>query len=46
MLTDGIESAISPALAGGGAAQTMADRIFAQHGKGTDDALALVVRYR
>ena len=46
MITDGIESAISPALAGGGAAQTMADRIFAMHGKGTDDALAVVVRYR
>jgi negative regulator of sigma-B (phosphoserine phosphatase) len=46
MITDGIESAISPALAGGGAAQTLADRIFAMHGKGTDDALAVVVRYR
>jgi phosphoserine phosphatase RsbX len=46
MITDGIESAISPALAGGGAAQTLADRIFAMHGKGTDDALAVVIRYR
>jgi phosphoserine phosphatase RsbX len=46
MITDGIESAISPALAGAGAAQTLAERIFAMHGKGTDDALALVVRYR
>jgi len=46
MITDGIEAAISPALAGGGAAQTMADRIFEMHGKGTDDALAVVVRYR
>jgi phosphoserine phosphatase RsbX len=46
MITDGIESAISPALSGGGAAQTMADRIFGLHGKGTDDALAVVVRYR
>ena len=46
MITDGIESAISPGLAGGGAAQTMADRIFAMHGKGTDDALVVVVRYR
>ncbi|MBE2320297.1 SpoIIE family protein phosphatase [Solirubrobacter sp. CPCC 204708] len=46
MITDGIESAISPALAGGGAAQTLADRIFDQHGKGTDDALTVVVRYR
>ena len=46
MITDGIDAAISPALAGGGTAQTMADRIFAMHGKGTDDALAVVVRYR
>jgi len=46
MITDGVESAISPALAGGGAAQTLADRIFAMHGKGTDDALVVVVRYR
>jgi len=46
MITDGIESAISPSLAGGGAAQTMADRIFAMHGKGSDDALAIVIRYR
>jgi len=46
MITDGIESAISSALEGGGAAQAMADRIFAMHGKGNDDALAVVVRYR
>jgi negative regulator of sigma-B (phosphoserine phosphatase) len=46
MITDGIEAAISPALASGGAAQTLADRILASHGKGTDDALAVVVRYR
>jgi negative regulator of sigma-B (phosphoserine phosphatase) len=46
MITDGIDGAISPALAGGGAAQTMAQRIFEMHGKGTDDALAVVVRYR
>jgi negative regulator of sigma-B (phosphoserine phosphatase) len=46
MITDGIESAISPALAGGGGAQALAERIFARHGKGTDDALAVVVRYR
>jgi phosphoserine phosphatase RsbX len=45
MLTDGIEGAISPALAGGGAAQALADRIFTMCAKGTDDALALVVRY-
>lgn len=46
MITDGIESAISPALAGSGGAQALADRIFAMHGKGTDDALTVVVRYR
>ena len=46
MITDGIDNAISPGLAGGGAAQTMADRIFAMHGRGSDDALVVVVRYR
>jgi len=46
MITDGIDGAISPALAGGGAAQAMADRIFAMHAKGSDDALVVVVRYR
>ena len=46
MITDGIEAAISSALAAGGAAQALADRILASHGKGTDDALAAVVRYR
>ena len=46
MITDGIEQAISPALAAGGAAQAVAERILAEHGKGSDDALAVVVRYR
>jgi negative regulator of sigma-B (phosphoserine phosphatase) len=46
MITDGIEGAISPALAGGGAAQALADRIFTEHARGNDDALAVVVRYR
>ncbi|HWK27685.1 MAG TPA: SpoIIE family protein phosphatase [Solirubrobacter sp.] len=46
MTTDGVEDAISPALAGGGSAQTLADRILTAHGRGSDDALALVVRYR
>jgi negative regulator of sigma-B (phosphoserine phosphatase) len=46
MITDGIDGAISPALAGGGAAQALASRILEQHGKGTDDALAVVLRYR
>jgi hypothetical protein len=26
-------------------AQELADRVLARHGKGTDDALAVVVRY-
>src|SRR3954447_17314483 len=46
MLTDSIEGAISPALSGRGATQALADRIFAEHAKGTDDALVVVVRYR
>ena len=46
MITDGIDGAISPALAGGGAAQALADRILERHGKGSDDALAVVVRHR
>jgi negative regulator of sigma-B (phosphoserine phosphatase) len=46
MITDGIDGAISPALASGGAAQAVASRILEQHGKGTDDALAVVLRYR
>jgi len=46
MITDGIDGAISPALAGGGAAQALADRILVRHGKGSDDALAVVVRHR
>jgi negative regulator of sigma-B (phosphoserine phosphatase) len=46
MITDGIEAAISSSLAGRGAAQALADRIFAEHARGNDDALAVVVRYR
>jgi negative regulator of sigma-B (phosphoserine phosphatase) len=46
MITDGIDSAISPALNGAGAAQALAERILDRHGKGNDDALAVVVRYR
>jgi phosphoserine phosphatase RsbX len=46
MLTDGVDGAISPALAGGGAAQALASRILDTHGKGTDDALVVVIRYR
>jgi negative regulator of sigma-B (phosphoserine phosphatase) len=46
MITDGIDAAISPALAGGGSAQALASRILDIHGKGSDDALAMVIRYR
>jgi negative regulator of sigma-B (phosphoserine phosphatase) len=43
--TDGIEADYSASLAAGVPAQALAERIFAQHGKGTDDALAVVVRF-
>jgi negative regulator of sigma-B (phosphoserine phosphatase) len=46
MITDGIDGAISPALTGGGTAQALANRILDLHGKGTDDSLAVVLRYR
>jgi phosphoserine phosphatase RsbX len=46
MITDGIDAAISPALGGGGSAQALASRILDTHGKGSDDALAVVIRYR
>jgi negative regulator of sigma-B (phosphoserine phosphatase) len=45
MVTDGIDPGFAAALDGGGAAQTVAERIFSAHGKGTDDALVIVVRY-
>ena len=37
--------AISRAIAAGGSAQAIADRILAAHGKPSDDALVVVVRY-
>jgi phosphoserine phosphatase RsbX len=43
--TDGIEADYSNALAPGVPAQRLAERILERHGKGTDDALAVVVRY-
>jgi negative regulator of sigma-B (phosphoserine phosphatase) len=46
MTTDGIDAAISPALAGGGTARALAGRILHSHGKRSDDALAVVLRYR
>lgn len=45
MVTDGIDPGFPAALTGGGPAQAIAERILAAHGKGTDDALALVVRF-
>ena len=43
--TDGIEADYSVSLAPGVPAQLLAERIHKRHGKGTDDALAVVVRY-
>jgi negative regulator of sigma-B (phosphoserine phosphatase) len=43
--TDGIETDYSASLAPGVPAQRLAERILARHGKGNDDALAVVVRY-
>jgi negative regulator of sigma-B (phosphoserine phosphatase) len=43
--TDGIEPDYSASLAPGLPAQLLAERILERHGKGTDDALAVVVRY-
>jgi phosphoserine phosphatase RsbX len=43
--TDGIEADYSVSLAPGVPAQKLAERIYERHGKGTDDALAVVVRY-
>lgn len=45
MVTDGIDPGFAAGLDGGGPAQTVAERVFSAHGKGTDDALVLVVRY-
>ena len=45
LATDGVASAFAGALARGGGAQAMADRILADHGRGTDDALVVVVRF-
>ncbi len=43
--TDGVTADFSESLAPGVAAQELADRVLERHGKGTDDALAVVVRY-
>jgi hypothetical protein len=46
MATDGIEQNFSGTLHGFAGAQELAERVYARHGKGTDDALVAVVRYR
>jgi hypothetical protein len=46
LATDGVSSDFGAALAVGGDAQEMADRIMARHAKPTDDALVIVVRVR
>jgi len=45
LATDGIDSGFGQAIRGGGAAQVIADRILAEHGKAGDDALVVVLRY-
>jgi negative regulator of sigma-B (phosphoserine phosphatase) len=46
LATDGIDSGFARAIVAGGTAQAIADRILAGHGKRSDDALVVVVRYR
>jgi len=46
LATDGVESRFAGALAAGGGAKAMADRILGEHAKETDDALVVVVRFR
>jgi negative regulator of sigma-B (phosphoserine phosphatase) len=45
LATDGVAGDYSASLESGVPAQALADRILERHGKGTDDALAVVVRY-
>jgi len=45
LATDGVAADFSVSLASGIAAQALAERVLERHGKGTDDALAAVVRY-
>jgi phosphoserine phosphatase RsbX len=46
LATDGVEAGFAAAIEAGGNAQEIAERILEDHGKGTDDALAVVVRFR
>ena len=43
--TDGVHTGFSDSLAASGSPQQIAERIMKEHGKSTDDALVLVVRY-
>jgi negative regulator of sigma-B (phosphoserine phosphatase) len=45
MATDGIRSAFTSAVSTASTPQELADSIMTRHGKGSDDALVLVVRY-
>jgi negative regulator of sigma-B (phosphoserine phosphatase) len=45
LATDGVTADFSVSLASGVGAQELAERVLEKHGKGTDDALAAVVRY-
>ena len=45
LATDGVAADYSMSLESGVAAQELAERVLERHGKGTDDALAVVVRY-
>ena len=45
LATDGVTADFSVSLASGVGAQELADRVLERHGKGTDDALVVVVRY-
>jgi hypothetical protein len=45
-VTDGIRSGFAKGLSTGDPPQLMANRILAEYGKGSDDALVLVARYR
>jgi len=46
LATDGIDFGFAGAIEAAGSAQAIADRILAGHGKASDDALVVVVRYR
>jgi negative regulator of sigma-B (phosphoserine phosphatase) len=45
LATDGVAADYSASLESGVGAQQLAERVLERHGKGTDDALAVVVRY-